>query len=75
MAIDENQTGFECDRCKNRGSKAFTSDMIGEVLLLFAVFRPELYRLYRQAEKIHDRAALVAFQEANRKGLGVIIFE
>ena len=59
---------FSCDRCKSRGSKTFTSDMIGECLLLWAVFRPELYRLYKQAEKINDKAALMAFQERNRKG-------
>ena len=48
QVIKENKTGFSCDRCGSRGVKTFKSDLIGEVLLLMAIFRPEIYDKFRE---------------------------
>jgi len=50
-AVRENLGGFDCTQCEYRNLKIEEETEFTEYwLLLWAVFKPKLYRQYRQAE-------------------------
>ena len=67
-AIRKGLDTWGCDGCERRNNlDTLCGDLMGVHLLLIAIFKPEFYRLYRQAEQIQDKERLRAFQEQNRR--------
>ncbi|MDI6688192.1 MAG: hypothetical protein QME06_08255 [Desulfobacterales bacterium] len=71
--MQENFQGFDCSKCKHCKDKTDIGDLDLEryYLLLWAIFKPDLYRKYRAMESV--RAQLIKTSDPGRPGAEIIL--